>query len=138
MLRSVCTWKDGHPPPLFAIEVVSDTEPRKDYVIAPDKYAASGVRELVVFDPMMAGPKSHGGPFRLQVWRRDEAGAFTRVYAGDGPSYSDALGAHLVIVDEGRQLRLSEDAAGERLWLTAEEAARARIAQLAAVQRAKK
>jgi Uma2 family endonuclease len=125
LLRSVCTWKDGHAPPLFAIEVVSETEPRKDYSIAPDKYAASGTRELVVYDPMLAGPKMDGGPFRLQIWRRDDKGTFPRVYAGDGPSYSEALGAHLVVVDDGLTLRLSEDAAGERLWRTAEEAARA-------------
>jgi Uma2 family endonuclease len=148
-LRSVCTWKEGHRPPLLAIEVVSDTEPRKDYTIAPEKYGSSGARELVVFDPMLTGPRSHGGPFVLQVWRRDETGAFTRVHAGDDPGYSEALGAHLVVVDTGdggRRLRFAEDGAGERLWLTAEEAARAeqeaaraRIAeleaQLAAVRR---
>jgi Uma2 family endonuclease len=132
LLRSVCTWKDGHVPPLFAIEVVSETEPRKDYSIAPDKYAASGTRELVVYDPMLAGPKRDGGPFRLQVWRRDEKGTFPRVYAGDGPSYSETHGAQLVVVEDGLRLRLAEDAAGERLWLTAEEAARARVAELEA------
>lgn len=138
-LRSVCTWKEGHRPPLLAIEVVSDTEPRKDYTIAPDKYAASGARELVVFDPKMAGPRAHGGPFRLQVWRRDESGAFMRVYAGDGPSYCTALAGHLVVSEDGLRLRFADDGAGERLWLTAEEearatadAARARIAELEA------
>lgn len=138
-LRSICTWKEGHLPPLLAIEVVSDTEPRKDYTIAPDKYAASGARELVVFDPMMTGPKSHGGPFRLQVWRRDAAGAFARVHAGDGPSYSEALGAHLVVVEDGHMLRIADDRDGVRRWPTAEEAARAgeeaaraRIAELEA------
>lgn len=123
-LRSVCTWKEGHRPPLLAVEVVSDTQPRKDYTIAPDKYAASGAQELVVFDPKMAGPRAHGGPFRLQVWRRD-GGAFMRAYAGDGPSYSTALAAHLVVSNDGLTLRLADDAAGQRLWLTAEEAARA-------------
>jgi hypothetical protein len=44
-VRSVCTWKDGHTRPFFAVEVVSDVEPREDYAIAPDKYAASGVRD---------------------------------------------------------------------------------------------
>jgi Uma2 family endonuclease len=146
-VRSMCTWKVGHTRPFFAVEVVSDTEPRKDYAIAPEKYAASGVRELVVFDPMLAGPKSLG-PFSLQVWRRDENGAFARVYAGEGPAYSETLGAHLVVVEEtrattagepGRRLRLADDPGGEHLWLTAEEAARAaaeaaraRIAELEA------
>lgn len=140
-LRSMCTWKDGQVAPFFAVEVVSDSEPRKDFTIAPDKYAASGVRELVVFDPMMSGPRSHGGPFLLQVWRRDEKGAFVRVHAGDAPAYSEALGAHLVVIGEGdaRRLRLADDARGEHSWLTAEEeeraekeAARARIAELEA------
>jgi Uma2 family endonuclease len=130
--RSVCTWKEGHVAPRFALEVVSETEPRKDYSLAPDKYAASGTAELVVFDPLLSGPRSHGGPFRLQVWRRDEAGAFVRVYAGDGPTSSTTLGAHLVVSADGLSLRLADDAAGERLWPTAEEAARARIAELEA------
>lgn len=46
-LRSVCTWREGHTAPIFAIEVVSQSEPRKEYAIAPDKYAASGAGELV-------------------------------------------------------------------------------------------
>ena len=36
-LRSVRTWLPGHGPPRLAIEVVSETNPHKDYVIAPDK-----------------------------------------------------------------------------------------------------
>jgi hypothetical protein len=137
--RSVCTWKEGHVPPLFAVEVVSETEPRKDYSLAPDKYAASGTRELVVFDPLLSGPRTHGGPFRVQLWRRDDAGAFTRVYAGDGPCYAETLAAHLVVSGDGLSLRFADDAAGERLWPTSEEAARAseeaaraRIAELEA------
>lgn len=64
---------------------MSETSPRKDYVVAPDKYAASGVGELWIFDPLIEEPPSHGGPFRLQVWTRDEDGTFARVYAGEGP-----------------------------------------------------
>src|SRR5262249_44157071 len=81
-LESLLTWKSGHSAPKLAIEVVS-SNPNKDYVDAPSRYAASGTRELVVFDPGLRG-RGHGGPHRLQVWRRTTEG-FTRVDAGEGP-----------------------------------------------------
>jgi Uma2 family endonuclease len=124
-LRSVRTWKPGHSAPLLAIEVVSDADPAKDYTIAPDKYAASGTGELWVFDPLLAGPTTQGGPFRLQVWERDKEGRLARTYAGDGPATTSALGAHLVVLGDGRELRISDDAAGSKLWLTRAEAAEA-------------
>ena len=124
-LRSLRTWEVGHAAPLLAVEVVSETNPRKDYVVAPDKYAASGTRELWIFDPLLAGPASHGGPFRLQVWVRTEEGTFTRVYAGEGPVRSETVRGYLVVVDEGRKLRITEDASATAFWLTAEEAERA-------------
>jgi Uma2 family endonuclease len=124
-LRSVRTWRDGLSAPVLAIEVVSETNPRKDYTVAPDKYAASGTQELVLFDPLLSGPASHGGPVRLQVWQRNEEGEFVRVYAGEGPAYSATLQAWLFTVDDGVKLRVSSDAAGTTLWLTPEEAERA-------------
>jgi hypothetical protein len=124
-LGSVRTWIEGHAPPLLAIEVVSNAHPHKDYVIAPDKYAASGTRELWIFDPHLAGPRSHGGPFRVQIWCRDESGRFVRSYAGEGPAYSELLGAYILAVDEGRKLRIADDEGGTGLWLTGEEHARA-------------
>jgi Uma2 family endonuclease len=124
-LKSVRTWKPGHSAPLLAVEVVSDADPAKDYEIAPDKYAASGTRELWVFDPLLVGPTTQGGPFRLQVWQRDEEGRLARTYAGDGPATTGVLGAHLVVVSEGLELRIADDAAGTRLWLTKDEAASA-------------
>ncbi len=138
-LRSLRTWLPGLAAPQIAIEVVSETNPRKDYVVAPDKYAASGTRELVMFDPLLAGPTSHGGPFRLQVWRLDDEAKFSRVYEGEGPAYSATLDAYLVVIDEGRKLRLANDEGAESFWLTFEETERAakddalaRIAQLEA------
>src|SRR5437016_5043389 len=38
-LRSVRTWVADQVAPVLAIEVVSETNPHKDYSIAPDKYA---------------------------------------------------------------------------------------------------
>jgi Uma2 family endonuclease len=123
-LSSLCTWEPGHVAPRLAIEVVSPSNAHKDYSIAPDKYAACGAGELWIFDPLLAGPKSHSGPFRIQIWRR-EGGAFRRVYAGEGPVRSETIGAWLVAVDEGRKLRVADDEAATRFWLTPTEAERA-------------
>ena len=133
-LRSIKAWIEGHQPPAIAVEVVSETNSIKDYASAPDKYAASGTTELWVFDPLLAGPSAQGGPYRLQVWTR-AADGFTRVYAGNGPAFSPELGAHLVVVESGRKLRVADDAEGARLWPTpAEErdAALTRVAELEA------
>jgi hypothetical protein len=129
-LQSLCLWRPGHTAPLCAFEVVSERHPRKDYATAPDRYAASGTRELVVFDPKLAGPKSHGGPHRIQVWSRADDGLFQRTYAGEGPARSDTLDAWLFAVDEGRKLRMADDAAGTQWWQTEAELAHARVAEL--------
>lgn len=52
---SLRTWDAGVSPPLVAVEFVSENNARKDYEIAPDKYAASGTYELWVFDPSSSG-----------------------------------------------------------------------------------
>jgi Uma2 family endonuclease len=123
-LQSLCLWREGHSAPLVGIEVVSEGNPRKDYQTAPDRYAASGTRELWIFDPKLVGPASHGGPFRIQLWCRSDDGGFTRVYAGGGPVRSPAVGAWLFAVDEGRRLRLADDERGASWWMTAEESER--------------
>ncbi len=123
-LRSVRTWLPGHTAPILAIEVVSDSDPHKDYVVAPDKYAACGAQELWIFDPLLAGPQAHGGPHRLQIWRRSDEGGLTRVYAGDGPARSDVLGAFVVPTADGRELRVADDADATHLWRTPEETER--------------
>jgi Uma2 family endonuclease len=130
--KSLCTWKPGHVAPRVAVEVVSESTAEKDYAEGPEKYAASGTGELWVFDPLEAGPALRGGPFVLQLWRRDAKGGFRRVYAGAGPVRSEALGAWLVVTDGGRRLRLAEDEEGQRLWLTEAEEARAEVARLRA------
>ena len=124
-VSSIRTWLPDHPPPVLAFEVVSESNPHKDYTLAPDKYAVSGTTELCVFDPLLAGPSSHGGPHRLQLWSRREDGALVRVYAGDGPAFSPVLRAWLVVVDEGRRLRIADDEAATHFWMTGEEEERA-------------
>lgn len=120
---SVCTWEPGHAPPRIAVEVVSKSTASKDYITAPDQYAASGAMELWVFDPKRFGPKQHGGPFVLQVWRRDDSGLFRQIYRGNGPCKSPELGAWIVVTDERTRLRVADDPEGVALWPTAEESA---------------
>jgi Uma2 family endonuclease len=124
-LKSVRTWLPGHAAPVLAVEVVSETNPHKDYAVAPEKYASSRTQELWIFDPLLCGPTSHGGPVRLQIWRRDPDGKFARAYAGEGPAFSPAIGAYLIVSDEGRKLRITSDEGATDFWLTAEEAERA-------------
>ena len=123
--ESLRLWEEGHFPPILAVEVVSRSRADKDYAASPEKYAACGVPELWVLDPKMCGPKARGGPFRIQIWKRGEDGGFRRVYAGEGPAFSDVLGAWLFAVDEGRSFRLADDEAGTSWWMTPEESERA-------------
>jgi len=124
-LLTVRTWVPGHTLPILAIEVVSETNPRKDYEIVPKKYEASGTPELCIFDPFLAGPRGDDGrgPYRLQLWLRNEYGELKRVYAGDGPVYSPTLNGYFMTVDEGRKLRISSDEAGLQWWPTSDEVA---------------
>ena len=128
-LRTLRVWEGGHPPPRIAVEVVSETEPEKDYVEAPLRCARLGARELWVFDPTLAGPDETGGPFSLQIWRLDRSGErarMDRVYAGPGPGFSEELGAWLVVTDRGARLRIADDRTGRALWPTDFEAERDR------------
>jgi hypothetical protein len=120
-LTSCRVWEADRKPPVFAVEVVSHSHPYKDYSFIHEGYAAMGVPELLVFDPQLFGPRSLGGPVVLQLWRRDVSGAFERVHFGNEPVYSSVLDAWLC--GEGRLLRISDDRAGERRWLTLEEEA---------------
>jgi hypothetical protein len=124
-LSSLRLWEPGHAVPTLVVEVVSPGHPNKDYTETPDQCAALGVRELVVFDPLLVGPKALGQAQRLHVWRRSDTGVFQRADSGDGPFASEALGAFLVVTDDGRNLRIADDADVARLWPTEAEAERA-------------
>ena len=68
------TWEKGIVPS-FALEIVSrDWE--KDYVEAPEKYAAIGVPELLIFDP---SPDRHPDGLAWQVFRRVKGRPLRRV-----------------------------------------------------------
>ena len=122
-LGSLCLWKPGHKAPPLCIEVVSANHPHKDYAAIQDRYAAMGTRELVVFDPLLAGPSSLGGPVALQLWRHDDVGLFERVHFGSSPVFSETLDAWFL--PEGRVLAIANDKHGAQPWLTKEEQERA-------------
>jgi hypothetical protein len=113
-VASLCLWKRGHTAPPLCFEIVSAGRPHKDYVALQDRYASMGTHELIVFDPLLAGPKSLGGPVALQLWRRDSSRAFERVHFGNGPVYSEVLDAW--VIAEGRSIAVAEDRAGKRRW----------------------
>ena len=100
------TWKPGHNPPAFALEVVSKNW-RKDYEQAPDKYADLGVEELVIFDPWPeTRPHDRGLAFRHYL--RHEGG-FRRHLTAERAVLSSVLGVWIVAVptEDGVRLRLA-------------------------------
>jgi len=126
-LSSLCLWKPGHVAPRFCVEVVSQSHPHKDYTSIQERYAAMGTPELLLFDPLLYGPHSLGGPVKLQLWRRDATRTFERVHFGAEPAYSHALDAWLMC--EGRELVIAGDRAGNARWLTALQHERAALEQ---------
>lgn len=118
-IASLCLWKPGHVPPSICFEVVSANHPYKDYSVLQDRYAALGTHELIVFDPLLSGPPSLGGPVSLQVWRRDPTFGFERVHFASSPAYSETLDAWLI--PDGRTLHLARDRAGMHRFQTEAE-----------------
>jgi hypothetical protein len=120
-LGSLCLWKPNHVAPPICFEIVSANHPYKDYSVLQDRYAALGTHELVVFDPLLAGPPSLGGPVSLQLWRRHPSGPFERVHFSNTPAYSEVLDAWLI--PDGRLLAIAEDRLGTKRWETDAERA---------------
>jgi Uma2 family endonuclease len=150
--RSWQTWRPGHLPPRWAMEIVSSGNWEKDYKYSPGRYDQLGCSELIVFDPAMVAPDrpvSFEQRAALAVYRRVEAGRFERVYWGPGPAWSRELQVWLLARYEGYQARvlLSYDERGEQLVPTevevarraeAERATRARAGERAQTKRAEK
>ena len=117
------TWDKGIVPS-FALEMVSkDWE--KDYAEAPQRYAAAGVSELIVFDP---DPLRHPEGIAWQVFRRVRDRSLTRIEVSQGDRVrSKALGCFLRAVgqNESLRLRLGTGPRGDDLFPTGEEAERA-------------
>jgi Uma2 family endonuclease len=116
-------WEPGRSSPSIVFEVVSVSTWTKDDRDAPRQYALLGVRELVLFDPLVAlGNSPASRPAPLQLWRRTPRGTLRRAHRGEGPAYSEVLDAWIHV--EGRQLRLTLDEAGrEHIALDAESEA---------------
>jgi hypothetical protein len=121
-VESLRLWVPGHHVPLLCFEIVSKNHPHKDYAEVHLRYAAMGAREVVVFDPLLAGPKALGGPVSLQIWRCDAAGALACVYFGPGPARSEILDAWLIV--QGQELAIASEPFGEH-WQTNLERERA-------------
>lgn len=119
------TWEQGVVPS-FVLEVVSkDWE--KDYIEGPQRYAAIGVSELVIFDPT---PALHPERVAWQVYRRVRGRPLTRVEVSTADRVrSRELGCLLRAVGEGNdlRLRLGTGTGGAELFPTGEEAAEAAV-----------
>lgn len=126
-LTSLRLWEPFRVPPSLCVEIVSSSHPYKDYACIHERYAALGTRELLVFDPLLAGPAVLGGPVALQLWRRDPTDAFERVHFGSEPVHSHVLDAWFLA--NGRSLKIADDRNGTRLWLTEAEQAKAQAEQ---------
>jgi Uma2 family endonuclease len=113
----------GIPVPVFALEAVSPSNWAKDYVESPQKYAKLGVEELLLFDePAMEGKSPASDPYVLQLYRKEKGGVLKRVYAGEGPVYSEVLGAWFRTV--GNKLTVTRDQGGTSIVFTYEETER--------------
>ncbi len=115
-------WEHHGLVPTLAFEFVSRSNRKKDYLVAPDKYAHLGVQELVIFEPWKHQPglRVQGEVETLRVFRLDEKRQWRQVYGGDGPTRSQVLGLWLHETAEGKLL-LTEDRWGKRALLTPEE-----------------
>jgi len=112
------TWERGIVPS-FGLEVVSRYW-EKDYVEAPERYAAAGIPELVVFDPW---PDRHPDRVAWQHFRRIRNRPLTRVDVSGGDRMRvSALGCFLRAVGQGESLRLrvATGPRGDELFPTGE------------------
>ena len=123
-LESLRLWQPRHAAPSLLIEVVSPNHPHKDYSEVPEKCAAAGIGELVVFDPKLAGPRIGGGPHLLQIWRRIDGQGFVRVHAASTGGFSPLLGAWWAPAEGGQRLRIADDPDARSCWLTLEQVER--------------
>jgi Uma2 family endonuclease len=108
------------PAPLFAFELVSESNWEKDYLDAPEKYTALGVNELMLVDPLAAEGKSPANPaYVFQLYRKGNGARLERVYAGAGPVFSEETNVWWRL--EGGRVVLSRDKEGRARVLTREE-----------------
>ena len=117
-------WEEGVMPQVL-IELTSESTRKEDTIRKPHQYAALGVREYFLFDPL--------GEFltpRLQGYRLNTDGRYDRLPGEELDSVE--LGLRLVVRDEW--LRLLDPATGELLPDWDEQRAALREAEAARVQ----
>jgi Uma2 family endonuclease len=127
--KSWKVWETGIVPS-FALEVVSEN-PTKDEEIAPARYDALGVKELIVFDPHAEELPDR---VRFSVYRRDARGELAQVEVTNADRVRSAvLGCFLRAVGSGpgRRLRIGVGPEGGVLIPTEAERAQAAEAEVA-------
>jgi len=123
--KTYLLWKEGRAPG-FVIEVTSDTTRSEDLGKKKELYLRLGVEEYILFDPL--GDYLHP---RLQGHRLVLGRYQTIPLEPDGSLLSRTTGLRLRI--EGENLRLIDEATGERFLFVEEE----RVARLAAQEEAR-
>jgi Uma2 family endonuclease len=123
--KTYLLWKEGRAPG-FVIEVTSDTTRTEDLGKKKELYLRLGVEEYILFDPLgdYLHPRLRG--HRLVLGRYQ-----TIPLEPDGSLLSRTTGLRLRI--EGENLRLIDEATGERFLFVEEE----RVARLAAQEEAR-
>ena len=123
------TWRSGHQPPHFALEICS-SDRRKEYDVNPAKYDSLGAGELVIYDPHGLGGR---GP--ISRYARNSEGEFVATDRDAAVVYSEALDVwlHATTGPDGVALRVCRDPEGQSVVLTPSEQRAARAEE--AVQR---
>jgi len=119
-IKSWKVWKTGVVP-TFALEVVSSSDPAKDYHDVIARYGELGVSELIVFDPDHDGADDR---VRWQRYRRLQRRGFVQVESSNADRIrSRVLGCFLRVVGDGddARLRLGTGPAGDDLVPTEAE-----------------
>ncbi len=126
--HAVCTkvWEERRAPD-WVLEVTSRSTRREDTVTKRDIYAALGVREYFLFDPLGEYLRP-----RLQGFRLIDGSYEPMTPREHGSLLSDVLG--LELHPRGEQLRLNDPESGHWLLTYAEQAARAEAAEAEAAR----
>ena len=95
----------GHPAPLAAIEVLSETSVQRDFGEKHAVYAALGIKEYLVVDPGEPPdpdePEATGTDPGMTLYRLSEDGSEYRNVDHEDPPHVCGVGVRLVVPDDG-------------------------------------